>query len=145
MTDLGYIYEKGITNESGLEYIIEPHLDHSLKYYEKAKKEQFPRAMNNLGNLLISQNIISTSASQTSNLQKGIKYLESAVACKYPKALINLGKCYLTGTGTEVNSEKARGLFRDAAQLGDSQGRLEYIKSYIGTNIEEVTTMNELV
>lgn len=60
--------------------------------------------MNNLGNLLISQNIISTSASQTSNLQKGIKYLEAAVACKYPKALINLGKCYLTGTGTEVNS-----------------------------------------
>jgi hypothetical protein len=37
MADLGFIYEKGITNESGLEYIIEPHLDHSIKYYEKAK------------------------------------------------------------------------------------------------------------
>jgi TPR repeat protein len=41
-----------------------------------------------------------------------------AANLKNPKALINLGKCYLTATGTDLNIEKARGLFKDAASLG---------------------------
>jgi TPR repeat protein len=35
-------------------------LDNAIKYYEKAKKQQFPRALNNLGNLLITQNMVSS-------------------------------------------------------------------------------------
>jgi hypothetical protein len=38
MTDLGYIYEKGVKNEAGNSYYIEPHPEHALKYYTKAKK-----------------------------------------------------------------------------------------------------------
>jgi TPR repeat protein len=54
---------------------------------------------------------------------------------KYPKAFINLGKCYMTGTGVDLNLEKARSLFKEAASLGEIQGRLEYLRSYIGANL----------
>lgn len=60
--------------------------------------------MNNLGNLLIGQNMGSGNYAQNAGLQKGIKYLEIAAALKHPKALINLGRCCLTGTGTELNA-----------------------------------------
>jgi len=29
--------------------------------------------------------------------------------------------------------------------MGEVQGRLEYLRSYVGTNLEEEETMNELV
>lgn len=38
MTDLGFIYEKGIKNENGYGYFIQPHPQHALKYYLKARK-----------------------------------------------------------------------------------------------------------
>lgn len=72
---------------------------------------------------------------QNALTQKGIKYLEKAVQLNYPKAFINLGKCYLTGTGVNLNVDKARGLFKEAAELGEVHGRLEYLKSFIGANI----------
>lgn len=130
------------------DFIIEPHPQHARKYYEKAKEKQFPRAYNNLGNLLITTTPSAPTSTSTLNqnalLQKGIKYLEKAVQMKYPKAAINLGKCYMTGTGVTLNLEKARALFREAADLGEVQGRLEYMRSYIGTNLEEEETMTEL-
>ena len=52
MTDLGFIYENGIKNEFN-EYIIEPYPQPAVEYYKKAKKEEFPRALNNLGSFLI--------------------------------------------------------------------------------------------
>lgn len=33
LTDLGFIYEKGVVHDSGMEYFIEPHPDHAKKYY----------------------------------------------------------------------------------------------------------------
>lgn len=53
MTDLGFIYEKGIKTEPNGNYYIEPYPEHALKYYLKAKKSEFPRGYNNLGTLLI--------------------------------------------------------------------------------------------
>jgi len=39
ITDLGYIYEKGIKSEDQEDkYYIEPHLEFAEKYYIKAKK-----------------------------------------------------------------------------------------------------------
>lgn len=35
-------------------------------------------------------------------------------------------------------------LFKEATELGEMQGRLEYLKSYIGSNLEEEDTMSEL-
>lgn len=52
ITDLGYIYEKGVKGKDGNCY-IEPHLDFAFKYYMLAKKEGFPRAYNNIGSLCI--------------------------------------------------------------------------------------------
>lgn len=81
-----------------------------MKYYFKAKKEDFPRAYNNLGGLYISNpNLVEEV--ENSNLEKGIKYLEKAVQLKYPKAFVNLGKCYENGVGVVQNIEKARAIF----------------------------------
>ena len=46
VTDLGYIYEIGIKNSDG--YYVEPNTEYAEKYYQKAKKQNFPRALNNL-------------------------------------------------------------------------------------------------
>jgi TPR repeat protein len=81
---------------------------------------------------------------QNAGLQKGIKYLRKARELGCPKASLNLGKCYLSGTGVPLNLEQARVLFKEATELGEMQGRLEYLRSYIGTNLEEEGTMNEL-
>jgi len=134
-----------VIHDSGVEYFIEPHPDHAKKYYEKAKEKQFPRAYNNLGNLLICENTGTSNLEQNANLQKGIKYLNKARELGCAKASLNLGKCYLSGTGFPVNLEKARSLFKEAAEMGEVQGRLEYLRSYVGTNLEEEETMNELV
>ena len=42
----------------------------------------------------------------------------------YPKAYVSLGRCHMTGTGTNVNIEKARGLFKEGGELGDVEARL---------------------
>ena len=136
LTDLGFIYEKGVVQENGAEYYIEPHMDYAKKYYEKAKEKNFPRAYNNLGTLLITSSSPSNYNDHAS-IQKGLKYLERGVQLGYPKAHINLGKCYLSGTGVDLNLEKARALFKEAAARGEVQGRLEYLRSYIGTQLEE--------
>lgn len=92
ITDLGFIYENGIKNDLG-EFIIEPYPQFAIEYYKKAKKEGFPRALNNLGSFLI-KNDNSINTSKNENLEKGIKYLMKARELKYPKAFLNLGKCY---------------------------------------------------
>ena len=33
LTDLGFIYERGVQHEGGVEFFIEPHPDHAKKYY----------------------------------------------------------------------------------------------------------------
>lgn len=111
LTDLGFIYERGLMNELGTDYYIEPHLDYAKKYYEKAKERGFPRAYNNLGNLLITTTNTGNYNEQAA-VQKGLKYLERAVQLGYPKAFVNLGKCFMTGTGVDLNLEKGRSLFK---------------------------------
>lgn len=124
LTDLGYIYELGVNHDGGMDYFIEPHPDHAKKYYQKAKEKNFPRAYNNLGNLLIRENSETSNLNQSAGLQKGIKYLMKAKELCYPKAFLNLGKCYLSGIGVPVNLEKARSLFKQATNHGELQGRL---------------------
>lgn len=144
ITDLGYIYEKGILNEENGEYYIEPHLDVALKYYLKAKREEFPRAYNNIGGLYISNPELVEEV-ENSNLEKGIKYLERAVQLKYPKAFVNLGKCYLNGVGVAQSLERARSLFAQGVDTGDIQCKLEFIKSYQGCSLDDDKTMLKLV
>ena len=74
MTDLGFIYEKGIKSEDQYSYFIEPHPEHALKYYLKAKKAEFPRSYNNLGTLYITCPSLPEEV-ESGNLFKGIKYL----------------------------------------------------------------------
>jgi TPR repeat protein len=112
MTDLGHIYENGIkarttkeensvVSNSSLEedpqdnsFIIQPNLDFAVKYYHLAKKEQFPRALNNLGALYVRAGNSLPETMKGSNIERGIKYLRRAVEQRYPKAFLNLGKCY---------------------------------------------------
>jgi TPR repeat protein len=35
------------------DYIIEPNFEHAVKYYSIAKKDEFPRALNNLGAMYV--------------------------------------------------------------------------------------------
>ena len=53
MTDLGFIYERGVRSDSNSSFFIEPHPQYALKYYQKASKADFPRGYNNLGTLYI--------------------------------------------------------------------------------------------
>lgn len=59
-----------------------------------AKKEEFPRALNNLGALYIKSGDKIPETMKGSNLERGIKYLKKASDMKYPKAFLNLGKCF---------------------------------------------------
>lgn len=59
LTDLGFIFENGIEDPEMMEnnnekcWIVEPELSHALDCYLKAKKENYPRALNNLGNFYL--------------------------------------------------------------------------------------------
>ena len=93
MTDLGFLYERGVKSENGNSYFIEPHPQHALKYYQKASKAGFPRGYNNLGSLYITCQTLPEDANG-GNILKGINCLEKAVGMKYPRACFNLGKCH---------------------------------------------------
>jgi TPR repeat protein len=76
-----------------------------------AKKEQFPRALNNLGALLIKEREKLLETMKGSNLERGIKYLKKATDMMYPKAFLNLGKCFELGLGVKKNHERAKALY----------------------------------
>ncbi len=48
MTDLGFLYENGLEDEDSGNEIISPNPDKALNYYNKAAKDNYPRALNNL-------------------------------------------------------------------------------------------------
>jgi TPR repeat protein len=83
--------------------LIEPNLQHALKYYQLAKKEKFPRALNNLGAIYLRMAEKIPETMRGSNLERGIKYLKNSAELKYPKAFLNLGKCYEKGLGVKMN------------------------------------------
>ena len=111
MTDLAHIYENGIrvnsireensvvsnsevSDPQDKEFIVAPNLDYAIKYYQIAKKEQFPRALNNLGALYVRMGNKISETMKGSNIERGIKYLKKAADQLYPKAFLNLGKCF---------------------------------------------------
>jgi TPR repeat protein len=69
MTDLGYIYEKGLKVDGRL--IIEHDASKAFEYYSKAAEQNFPRALNNLASLYYSN-------PQYKNHSKSIGYFERA-------------------------------------------------------------------
>ena len=146
ITDLGHIYENGIRHnevrngESNIEikkfkqhqqsnqFLIKPSLDHALKYYALAKKEDFPRAINNLGAMHIRMHKAIPETMKGTNIEKGIKYLKKAAELKYPKAYLNLGQCYESGIGFKENLERAKLAYVEGAELGDISCRVEYAR-----------------
>ena len=144
MTDLGYIYERGVLSENHTSYFIEPHPEHALKYYQKASKENFPRAYNNLGTLFLTSQGLPEDANGGNTL-KGIKYLEKAAQMKYPRAYFNLGKCYENGVGVVQSLDKARSEYLNGAEINDIQCKLEFVKSGLGTKINDDRTMITMV
>jgi TPR repeat protein len=82
-----------------------------VKYYSIAKKEEFPRALNNLGAMYVRMGDKLSETVKGSNLERGIKYLKRATELKCGKAFLNYGKCYEKGLGVRKNMEKARSLY----------------------------------
>lgn len=48
MTDMGYLYENGLTDQDTNRTILEPNFQKAFTYYTKASQKNFPRALNNL-------------------------------------------------------------------------------------------------
>ena len=94
MTDLGYLFNYGVRNQDR-EYILPPDLEKAIKYYTKAKKKRFPRALNNLGKLYI-ENAGLKEKIVGDNGRKGIKYLEMAASFGNVSAVFNLGRNSIT-------------------------------------------------
>lgn len=123
MTDLGYIYERGVPSENANSYFVEPHPEHALKYYQKASKMNFPRAYNNLGTLYLTSQSLPEDTNG-GNTMKGINALEKAIQLKYPRAFLNLGKCYENGVGVPQSLDRARTLYLKGAEVNDIQCKL---------------------
>ena len=123
MTDLGYIYERGVMNENHTSYFIEPHPEYALKYYQKASKADFPRAYNNLGTLYLTVQNLPEDANGGNTL-KGINCLEKSANLKYPRAYFNLGKWYENGVGVVQNMDKARNFYLKGSEINDAQCKL---------------------
>ena len=115
-----------------------------MKYYQKASKENFPRAYNNLGTLYLTAQGLPEDANGGNTL-KGIKYLEKAAQMKYPRAYFNLGKCYENGVGVVQSSDRARSEYLSGAEINDVQCKLEYVKSGLGTKINDDKTLITMV
>jgi TPR repeat protein len=61
-----------------------------LSYYGKAAKDNFPRALNNLGSFYYSNN-------KYKDKKKCLEYFERATDAEYVKSLHNLGLIYYEG------------------------------------------------
>ena len=69
-----------------------------------------------------------------SNIERGIKYLKKAADQLYPKAYLNLGKCYENGLGVKKNDSKAKGMYTQGADMGDTQCKLQLVKCLINSD-----------
>ena len=87
MTDLGYIYEKGLLGKKNKEM--------AKKWYEKALEKHNPRAMCNLAIMYYEKDIPENFAD--SNPKKAYDLLVTAKDLGYTKALTNLGIFYTKG------------------------------------------------
>ncbi len=79
LTDLAYLLENG--------KYVKKDVKEAYKLLKIAAKQNFPRALNNIG-IMLFKNIISN---EESNDQKAFGYFEKAAEQGYPKAFTNLG------------------------------------------------------
>eukprot|EP00828_Plagiopyla_frontata_P042927 TRINITY_DN655_c0_g1_i4.p1 TRINITY_DN655_c0_g1~~TRINITY_DN655_c0_g1_i4.p1 ORF type:complete len:487 (-),score=106.05 TRINITY_DN655_c0_g1_i4:137-1597(-) len=129
LTDLGFIYQNGIKipleeqERSVSEWYVFPDQQKAEAYYEKAKELENPRALNNLG-LIIIEEQKNSNVSQ-GMLLKAIKYFEQAYYLGSAKAAFNLGMCYEKGWAVNQNFQKAKSYYREASDKGDIKGKLQ--------------------
>ena len=116
---MGFLYEKGVENEDG-QTIIKPDSNRAHEYYQKAADQNFPRALNNLGSFY---QLDPTYKNPTESL----KYFNKAIEAGYVKAMFNLGVCYSKGFLKTTDQDKAKKLFKRAAELGDHYSKMFYV------------------
>ena len=80
----------------------------------------FPRALNNLGSFYQLDPTFK-------NTTESLKYFNKAIEAGYVKAMFNLGLCYSKGFLKTTDQDKAKKLFKRAAELGDHYSKLFYV------------------
>ncbi len=94
-----------LLNESVIIFVQE-----QAKTSDESTKRRAQRCLNNLGHSYLS------GQSGTKDEKKGIEYLQLASDLGYFPATYNLGFCYHFGKGVGIDLEKARELYREAAE-----------------------------
>jgi len=101
---------------------LEPDLKMASSYYELAAYEGYAPAAVQYG-LMILHNVVATGDTEL-NQVRGIRLLQDAVDDKLPSAHHYLGRCYLEGTGVDVDKTLAFIQFQAAADRGYGMSQL---------------------
>ncbi len=101
---------------------LEPDFKMAASYYELAAYEGYAPAAVQYG-LMILHNVVA-GADTESNQAKGIRFLQDAVDDKLPSGHHYLGRCYLEGTGVDVDKTLAFIQFQAAADRGYGSSQL---------------------
>jgi hypothetical protein len=107
LTDLGFIFEKGLAGPVDQERAID--------CYKKAVLSNNARAMNNLGVFYLSK-----SPSEAASQARALDLFKQGAALGSPLAQTNLGICYVKGLGTKQDYLAAQQLFEEAAEKNDA-------------------------
>jgi TPR repeat protein len=110
-----------LTSEEVKSY-LEPDLKMASSYYELAAYEGYAPAAVQYG-LMILHNVVAAGDTEL-NQAKGIRLLQDAVDDKLPSAHHYLGRCYLEGTGVDVDKTLAFIQFQAAADRGYGMSQL---------------------
>ena len=120
ITDMGFIFEKGLVDEEVGRTIVEKNSQKAHEYYLRAARENFPRGLNNLGSFYQLDPAFRSR-------EKSLEHFDRAVEAGYVKAMFNLGLCHSQGFAGTPDPRKARQLFKRAADLGDHYSKLFYV------------------
>jgi len=101
---------------------LEPDLKMAASYYELAAYEGYAPAAVQYG-LMILHNVVAVADTESSQA-KGIRFLQDAVDDKLPSGHHYLGRCYLEGTGVDVDKTLAFIQFQAAADRGYGSSQL---------------------
>lgn len=119
MTNLAGLYEHGTGQ-------LSKDLLKSEQYYTKACERAFPRALNNFGKMLLQSRDCQFSTVKSSHEVKAVECFLKAHEQGYTKGTFNLGICYERGYYYARDIEKAKGMFKLAAEKGDADAKMFY-------------------
>lgn len=103
---LALCYERGTGG-------VEKNISEALKWYIKAANQNYPDALNAVGNYYLNGY-----GGLRENNEEAVRWYKKAVVYNHAEAYYNLAYCYLEGWGVEINKFEAARLFRKSAANG---------------------------